>query len=235
MKKVFALSIVMMLCILAGHAQKRKHERFEFAMGLEAPFGVKELPTLKNILIPGVYYEGRWQLNKVPIDLGFHFGISVVQRVKQDVDYRDRAFYVSAPLMAIVDYQFCRGRLINPYVGIGIGVAINGMVRYHDDIIMDELDAFKDVTGLHNSKGNTSLSQLHDAWDKIDDLPDLPTTPAMAIKQVLDYKIHRPSFVFSPRAGIRLFRIFDIGVGYIAKGNTEYSRWYANVGIYFYR
>jgi hypothetical protein len=116
--------VVLMLCSMAVlPAQKRAFGKFDLELSIiNIPVLAPNVPYHKNQINPlGFYIEGRWQFNKLPVDLGFHIGMNSVTRLPNDgsASYGDTVLSI----LAVSDYQFGRGTKWNPYVGLGIGVA----------------------------------------------------------------------------------------------------------------
>jgi hypothetical protein len=124
MKKL--LLVALALCSSVSlFAQSNDYGKFDFEIGFNIPVAASKVDGMTNAIIPFLYVEGRWQLEAHPVDVGFQIGISGIKR-KYEGGF-DR--YNSSTLMAISDWQFGRGKRINPYVGIGAGVSFNGEPR----------------------------------------------------------------------------------------------------------
>ncbi len=132
MKRLF-LAAIATCCSLATFAQKSNdYGKFDFELGFDVPTVAGKIDGYKNSVVPFLYFEGRWQLEQQPIDLGFHLGISVVSRKDINASESDITNesndYRLVPIMAVADYQFGRGKRFNPYAGIGVGVSQNCLV-----------------------------------------------------------------------------------------------------------
>ena len=103
-----------------------KYGKFDFEIGFQVPVLASTYPGNDYNIAPLLFLEGRWQLEKQPIDIGFHMGISAI--VREFSDGSD-ASYRAFPVLAVSDYQFGRGKKVNPYVGLGVGISMNDMVR----------------------------------------------------------------------------------------------------------
>ncbi|MDR2911867.1 MAG: hypothetical protein LBV38_00990 [Alistipes sp.] len=121
------LLIVLFLVVLAlpvcGQRDVMGYGKFDLELGFENPIAAAHIPGMTNhITFPFLYIEGRWQLENQPIDVGFRFGYSPVQR-----NDGGKYYYKALPLMAVADWQFGRGKKVNPYVGLGAGVSMNSV------------------------------------------------------------------------------------------------------------
>ena len=120
MKKSILLVVVAVMSAVGANAQEKKeYGKFDFEIGITAPVAASSIAGKTNAPIPFFYLEGRWQLKQQPIDIGFYTGISVVQR-KYSGSYDN---YRMTPVLAVADWQFGRGKKVNPYVGLGMGVS----------------------------------------------------------------------------------------------------------------
>lgn len=117
---LIVLLAAMLSTPLYGQRKERDYGNFDFEFGFDIPVAAAVLPDMTNYIIPGLYFEGRLQLEQLPINIGFHLGLSVMQR--RD-GYKDN--YRAVPFLAIADWQFGRGKRFNPYVGLGAGLSLN--------------------------------------------------------------------------------------------------------------
>lgn len=73
-----------------------------------------------------LFAEARYNFPRVPLDAGIRFGLGALNRAWTDAGADVTYHYKS--LQAVADYQFCRGKNVAPFVGMGIG-----WVHHKDD------------------------------------------------------------------------------------------------------
>ena len=138
MKKI--LSVLVFIFPSYVFAQDAKFKRFEFEIGGGYTFAItKSFPIIQGgpmINANGVsgrgifYFEGRWHLKQLPLNIGMHIDVSAFYRkgipatlfdipVLVDYDFR------SAVAIPFADYSFRRGKKVNPFVGLGLGVTFS--------------------------------------------------------------------------------------------------------------
>lgn len=127
-KKILVLLLALICFSLTSKAQERSYGKFDFEIGLTTPITASSIEGYNNVISPGFYLEGRYQLNSTPIDLGLHIALSSVRREDTDASMVHSDYRI-IPIMAIADYQFNRGGKFNPYVGVGGGVSLNTIVN----------------------------------------------------------------------------------------------------------
>ena len=121
MKKIVLVCVVL-LSSVSLFAQGNEYGKFDLEIGFDIPVAASKVAGTTNSIIPFLYMEGRWQLEPQPIDVGFHVGISGIKR--KFAGGHDN--YNSTTILAVADWQFGRGKRINPYIGTGLGIALNG-------------------------------------------------------------------------------------------------------------
>jgi outer membrane protein W len=127
MRKAILMAVVAVMTAMGANAQEKKeYGNFDFEIGFTTPVAAAVHKGTTNDIVPFVYLEGRWQLKQQPVDVGFQMGLSVVKR-KFDVGGENS--YRTFPVLAIADWQFGRGKKINPYVGLGMGMAETTIVN----------------------------------------------------------------------------------------------------------
>ena len=172
MKKVLLSAVALLVAVSAG-AQKKAYGKFDLEIGGEISVHTVSTGHPGQTHTPVGYIEGRWQFDAVPVDLGLSMGLSMFKRKSGDlID----GVYKFSPVMAVADWQFGRGRMINPYVGLGMGITED--------------------------------------------------------KDAADWPSPVWYFAIAPRAGVRFFRCANLSVGWLV-ADVEYSRFYANLGLYF--
>jgi outer membrane protein W len=121
MRKTILMAAATVMAAMGANAQeKQEYGNFDFEIGFTAPVAAAVHKGAANSIAPFVYLEGRWQLEQQPVDVGFQMSLSVVNR-KFEGGNEDS--YRTFPILAVADWQFGRGKKINPYVGLGMGVA----------------------------------------------------------------------------------------------------------------
>ncbi|MDR0765910.1 MAG: porin family protein, partial [Odoribacteraceae bacterium] len=71
---------------------------------------------------PTLFVEGRYNVLPLPVNVGLHVDISTFRRIREDNDYekpRSLKFVIAG------DYNLRRGKLVNPFAGIGVGIALD--------------------------------------------------------------------------------------------------------------
>jgi hypothetical protein len=96
--------------------------KFDIEIGFDVPLAASKVEGTTNSVVPFLYVEGRWQLETQPLDVGFHVGISGIKR-KSSGGHDN---YNTFTILAVTDWQFGRGKRINPFIGTGLGVSKNG-------------------------------------------------------------------------------------------------------------
>jgi len=126
MKKI-TIALLALIVSLPLYAQRKEqgYGKFDFEIGFDVPLAAPQVEDYNNRLIPFLYFEGRWQLDRQPIDIGFHVGVSSIQRRYKGMNEGN---YRAMPLLLIADWQFGRGKRFNPYVGMGAGVSLNDIL-----------------------------------------------------------------------------------------------------------
>ena len=120
MKKIVLICMAV-FSSLSLFAQDKEYGKFDFEIGFDIPVAASKVEGTTNSSVPFLYIEGRWQLESQPLDVGFHVGLSGIKR-KFSGGHDN---YNSYTILAVTDWQFGRGKRVNPYVGVGLGVALN--------------------------------------------------------------------------------------------------------------
>ncbi len=121
MKNKILLTIAILFCTTT-YAQEDSYGRFDMEGGFQIPILGATIAGSDYSISNYAFFEGRWQLKKLPINIGFNFSCT---EVSQDNGYTYDNYYSAIPILAVTDYQFGRGKDVNPYVGMGVGVSIN--------------------------------------------------------------------------------------------------------------
>ncbi|MDR0765911.1 MAG: porin family protein [Odoribacteraceae bacterium] len=119
--KTFILSLVIALPVLAG-AQEQKREVLRINIELGGGVSFWQNKDGGNAVEPGVtlFFEGRYNVDTLPVNVGLHVDISAFNRTREDGDVerpRSLKFVIAG------DYNLRRGKRVNPFAGIGIGIA----------------------------------------------------------------------------------------------------------------
>ena len=123
-KLIFAFAL---LCCIQGNAQTsqstvadRKVGRIEGEIGGGFSFGADKLNFDKNKLGATFYAEARYNMQRVPLDIGVQAGGTIFHRESvNDGQLKFRTWNV----MAVSDYNFRRCKKISLFAGIGLGYA----------------------------------------------------------------------------------------------------------------
>lgn len=116
-------------------AQSTRTQKTEVELGANYTFGVEPLGAKRVTYRFGGYFEMRFNLRKVPVDIGWRLDYSMYEKyygVVNGVYYEDYHFSPFS-FLAVTNYSFGRGRRVNPYAGFGIGVYGNFSLRSCDD------------------------------------------------------------------------------------------------------
>lgn len=123
-KLIFAFAL---LCCIQGNAQTsqstvadRKVGRIEGEIGGGFSFGADKLNFDKNKLGATFYAEARYNMQRVPLDIGVQAGGTIFHRESVNAgQLKFRTWNV----MAVSDYNFRRCKKISLFAGIGLGYA----------------------------------------------------------------------------------------------------------------
>ncbi len=129
-KKTILFALAMLIC-MTSYAQKTeenkeskdgKYGKFDMEIGFQSSILTSRSPGDSYTVYPFFFLESRWQLKQQPINVGL--SVSASQIVRHYEGFSDKTFR-TIPIMAIADYQFGRGKKVNPYVGLGVGISLN--------------------------------------------------------------------------------------------------------------
>lgn len=127
MKKLIFAFALLVLCSLPGNAQTghpeaadREVGRLEGEIGGGFSFGADKLNFDKNKLGATFYAEGRYNMRRVPLDVGVQAGGTIFHRESVNAgQLKFRTWNV----MAVTDYNFRRYKNISLFAGVGLGYA----------------------------------------------------------------------------------------------------------------
>jgi hypothetical protein len=122
MKNIILSLIIIIALPGLSRAQKRDVPRVNFEFGGGMNFGAAKRDAQE--VDPGatLYIEGRYNPAGLPVDAAFQIDISAfIRKWANGYEKRPR----SIKFTAIGDYNFHRGSLVNPFVGMGIGIALD--------------------------------------------------------------------------------------------------------------
>lgn len=114
--------MLLLLTPIFAVGQNNPGKKFNFEIGLGYSLAAQkhDAENLKYKL--GFYFEERYNLPVTPVNIGLQVGYSTFIRVSGgDDDFR------SLSILPVADYNFRKGKKINPYAGIGMGIAFNNM------------------------------------------------------------------------------------------------------------
>lgn len=118
MGKSLLLTLLMLFFVVGANAQSTRTQKTEVEIGANHAFGSGKRAADRVKYKPGGYFELRFNLKQLPLDLGFRINQSSYE--KKYRRYEDDNFYPLS-LLVVANYSFLRGRRVNPYVGLGIG------------------------------------------------------------------------------------------------------------------
>lgn len=130
MKKCFLyLLAAFMLFPSASKAQGTKAaadvKTFEFEVRLNPALPLSCRNGESADLTLGFGLEGRWNLQRLPMDVGV--------AVNSSGAYRSGWEYGTLALMGVTDWNFNRGGKVSPYVGLGLGVGVLNSNAFDED------------------------------------------------------------------------------------------------------
>lgn len=127
MKKLFFVFALLLPCSMPGNAQTRQFEvadrqvgRFEGEIGGGISFGAARLNFDNNKLGATFYAEARYNMQRVPLDVGVQVGGTIFHRESINAgQLKFRTWNVTA----VTDYNLRRYGKISFFAGIGLGYA----------------------------------------------------------------------------------------------------------------
>ena len=135
MKRIILLMSILGISVM-GHAQSQPVKVFEFGPSVGITYGLDNNPGSKQIG-PALGLEARWNLRRVPIDLGVQLSLGSAVSSYNDDDLSCRTSHL---FHFVADYNFNRGAKVSPFVGLTMG--LNGY-----DVVEGELNDDSDGSG----------------------------------------------------------------------------------------
>lgn len=99
---------------------ERKVSQFEGEIGGGIPFGADKLNFDKNKLGATLYVEARYNMQRVPLDVGVQVGGTIFHRESVNAG---QLKFKTWNVMAVTDYNLRRHKKISFFAGIGLGYA----------------------------------------------------------------------------------------------------------------
>lgn len=99
------------------HTTAQEVKTFEFELRVGTTFPTQTFVGSKR-LGPQLGMEARWNLKRVPMDIGAEVYVGSAVRESEGWDMSNR----TAALSAVADYNFSRGRGVSTFVGMGVGL-----------------------------------------------------------------------------------------------------------------
>ena len=128
MKKIFVFAMsglmFMFVGIVSVSAQTMDVRRVEGEIGAGMACGLWKLDYEHCTPGPKINLELRYNLPKVPIDVGLHISPYAVYRNRTIDQHIDKDSDLALDLMAVSDYNFRRGRKVSFFAGAGVGVTV---------------------------------------------------------------------------------------------------------------
>ena len=124
MKKIIMI-VSVMLMTLSANAQDNegKTKVFNFEVKTGTTFPLKSFSDTNNKLGFQIGVEARWNLRRLPIDIGTELYMGSTARTYKDRVLGHHISNRTFSLSAVTDYNFNRGNSFSPFVGMGVGVA----------------------------------------------------------------------------------------------------------------
>lgn len=97
--------------------------RFEGEIGVGLVFGADKLDFDRNQLGASLHAEVRYNLRRLPLDVGIQAGGTIFHR---ESDYAGQLKFRSWNIMAVTDYNFRQTKKISFFGGLGLGYASLG-------------------------------------------------------------------------------------------------------------
>lgn len=127
MKKLIFVFVSVLLCFLQGRAQTgpsaaadRRIGCIEGEIGGGISFGADKLDFDKSLLGATFYAEARYNMQRLPLDVGMQVGGTIFHR---ESIAAGRLKFKSWNVMAVTDYNFRRYKKISLFAGVGLGYA----------------------------------------------------------------------------------------------------------------
>lgn len=148
--KNLLLAAALLLSMGAQAQSERKMRYFELELGAGTVLGTSDMKIgdyfTDNKAGYSYFLEGRYNFDRLPLDLGLHLGVSSFNRSIDDLDYfidnfkGDDINFLSYDIMAVADFNLRRTKAVSLFVGIGAGYsALN-----NDHFDVDTYGEFKD-------------------------------------------------------------------------------------------
>lgn len=121
MRNVLILLFLVSSCVAAAQSREVKKMSFEFGGSYSLAANRNGAKQIDGSF--GGYFECRYNLDRLPVDLGLHLGVTTFKRdfFFMTPDYR------TFSTLAVGDYVFMRGHKISPFVGLGLGVSFSNV------------------------------------------------------------------------------------------------------------
>ena len=130
-RKNIALLLLLLSQFMTLHAANPEVQTFEGELraGFGVPLGSYHNGKGEVGMTFGI--EGRYNFRHLPFDCGIMLDLSSAMREYEDISpegYKLSQNNRTLAIAALGEYNFRRGRKINPYAGIALGVAMNDVV-----------------------------------------------------------------------------------------------------------
>lgn len=135
MKRIILLMSILGISVMS-HAQSQPVKVFEFEPSVGITYGLDNNPGSKQIG-PALGLEARWNLRRVPIDLGVQLSLGSAVSSYYDDDLSCRTVHL---FHIVADYNFNRGAKVSPFAGLTMG--LNGYA-----VVEGELNDNSDGSG----------------------------------------------------------------------------------------
>lgn len=131
MKKSVLAGLFLLLSVSANAAEADtiRVKTFEFEPSVGATYGLAG-NTGSHKLGPSLGLEARWNLHRVPLDVGMQLYLGSACSRYNGTDLACRTLSV----MPVCDYNFRRRHAVSPFVGMGVGLNLYDMISgdYND-------------------------------------------------------------------------------------------------------
>ena len=118
------IKYILLILFMSGNVcfgQEQKHRKVDIELGAGITFGAVKYSGYSSGIGPSMKLEGRYNFENKPIDVGLQIARWGIIR-NDDPSNKDIITNDVNSFLLVGDYQFQKGKRVNPYAGLGVGI-----------------------------------------------------------------------------------------------------------------